>query len=130
MHVEQIYRYHDRRYRLAPDTKGGWVITSTYLWDTPVHRGYADQQTATREFWHTIAGTILCGPRRIRTARIDDTILALVADDTWLHLVEHTGPDGDHVTPYTHRIAALTAWRDRCCTLAHTAANRTTSPVQ
>lgn len=125
MHVEQIYRYHDRRYRLSPDAQGRWVITSARLWDTPVHRAYRDQQAAARAFWRMITATILCGPRRIRSAEIDGTTLALVTDDERLHLVEHAGPDGDHATPYDHRITALTAWRNRCCALAHTAAGPT-----
>lgn len=125
MSLEQGYLYNDRRYRLTARPEGGWTITTSRMWDSPVHRGFCDYRAASEAFWRVVAATILCSPRRWRGADLNGTVVALVPDDHGrVHLVEHGEPGGDHAVAFTRRATALAAWRNRCCALVCAAARR------
>lgn len=121
MDSQHIYIFNHRTYVLT-DTGGGWHVIYQSPGTSPVHQRFGDFESARCAYWRRLACAILLNPRRLHSADIDGTLLALVSDlDGRLHLARHAdpgNPGGDHATAFTNRPAALTAWRDQCRELA------------
>jgi len=119
--MNETYMFNRRLYLLAVDPDG-WTIITGRPGETPVRQPYADEDAARAAWRRMLAATIVSHPRRLRCAQINETFLVLAIDaDGQAHLGELTGPGGDTATAYMDRAAALAAWRDRCCELAHAA---------
>jgi hypothetical protein len=119
--VEEEYVFNGRHYRLA-GTGGGWVISTGRPGETPVDRLFEDGVEARLAWSRMLACTIACHPRRLRSADINGTLLVLIADlDGRTHLGELAGAGGDRAVAFADHMAAVVAWRDRCCELAHAA---------
>lgn len=122
MNFEHIYVFNRRTYALA-STTDGWELLYKSPDASPVRQPFDTYETARATYWRRLACAILLSPRRLRSADINGTLVALVTDhDGRIHLVRHGAPGTDHVTPYTNRVTALTAWRDLCWSLVSRAA--------
>ena len=119
--MEQTYVFNGRRYRLAV-ARDGWVLVTGRPGEVPVCRHFPEEGAARAVWSRMLAATIACHPRRLRSAELNGTLLVVVVDgDGRAHLGELAGPAGDAATAFTDRAVAVTAWRDRCCELAHAA---------
>lgn len=119
--MDETYVFNGRNYRVA--TAGdGWVVITGRPGETPVCQTFADEDAARTAWSRMLAATIANRPQPLRSARINTTLLVLVADhDGRAHMGELDGPGGDAALAFTDRAAAVTAWRNRCCELAHAA---------
>lgn len=122
---EHIYVFNHRTHALAR-TPNGWELVYKAPTDAPVRQPFTTYETARSTFWRRLACAVLVNPRRLRTAEINGTLIALVPDqDGRIHLARHGTPGTDHVRHYASPAVALSAWHDECQTVLSHAARPT-----
>lgn len=117
MNFEHTYVFNRRTYVLA-STADGWEVLYKSPDTAPVRQPFDTYETARAAYWRRLACAVLLSSRRLRSADINGTLVALATDhDGRTHLACHGALGPDHVAPYTDRVTALIAWRDLCWNL-------------